>query len=249
MGLSFSGDTLVLPPSAVLHEVCLQDCVWRAFTVMSGSADLFHLDGRAGGAPGDDHRLDVVIHILAVAPRQCVTCRGSQPLRASWQVLLQFRGNLAPMASECSSLEETLRAVWLNSEKPWWGVQASTGISHSCLHLLTLWVQGRHRAGCFGLFQTVSECFRLFQVVFQDASGCFRVFRVFQDVLGYFRVFQHVSGCFMVFWDVSGCFRLFWGFSGCFRVFLHVSGCFGVFQDLSGCFSMLQDVSQCFGLI
>lgn len=74
MGLSFSGDTLVLPPSAVLHEVCLQACVWRAFTVMSGSADLFHLDGRAGGAPGDDHRLDVVIHILAVAPRQCVTC-------------------------------------------------------------------------------------------------------------------------------------------------------------------------------
>ena len=30
---------------------------------MSGSADLFCLDGRAGGAPGDDHRLDAAIHI------------------------------------------------------------------------------------------------------------------------------------------------------------------------------------------
>ena len=40
--------------------------------------------------------------------------RGGQRMRwldgitDSWQVLLQFRGNLAPMASECSSLEETL---------------------------------------------------------------------------------------------------------------------------------------------
>lgn len=30
---------------------------------MSGSADLFCLDGRAGGALGDDHRLDAAIHI------------------------------------------------------------------------------------------------------------------------------------------------------------------------------------------
>lgn len=41
---------------------------------MSGSADLFHLDGGAGGTLGDDHRLDAGIDILAAAPRQCVTC-------------------------------------------------------------------------------------------------------------------------------------------------------------------------------
>ena len=236
MGLSFSGDTLVLPPSAVLHEVCLQACVWRAFTVMSGSADLFHLDGRAGGAPGDDHRLDVVIHILAVAPRQCVTCRGSQPLRASWQVLLQFRGNLAPMASECSSLEETLRAVRLNSEKPCWGLQASTGISHSCLHLQTLWVQGRHRAGCFGLFQNVSGCFRWFFRMLQAVSGCFGCFRMFWDI----------SGCFSMFQDVSWCFGMFQGVSGCFGVFLDASGCFCMFQDVLECFRIFRGVLACF---
>ena len=225
MGLSFSGDTLVLPPSAVLHEVCLQACVWRAFTVMSGSADLFHLDGRAGGAPGDDHRLDVVIHILAVAPRQCVTCRGSQPLRASWQVLLQFRGNLAPMASECSSLEETLRAVWLNSEKPWWGVQASTGISHS--------------SGCKAVTgQGVSGCFRMFQAVSGGFSGCFRLF---QGVSG-------VSGCFGIFPGVSACFRMFHGVLGCFRVFQAVLGFFWMLQGVSACFRMFWSVSGSFGV-
>ena len=44
---------------------------------MSGSADLFHLDGGAGGTLGDDHRLDAGIDILAAAPRQCVTDRKS----------------------------------------------------------------------------------------------------------------------------------------------------------------------------
>lgn len=48
--------------------ILLQAWVWWEFTIMSGSADLFCLDGRAGGAPGDDHRLDAAIHIRFLHP-------------------------------------------------------------------------------------------------------------------------------------------------------------------------------------
>lgn len=56
------------------------------------------------------------------------------------------------------------------------------------------------------VFPAVSECFRLFRVVFQDASGCFGVF---QDVLGFFWMFQGVSACFRMFRGVLACFRMF----------------------------------------